>query len=72
MKTIKNNMKKITFFLMMLMTSLVAFAQDKTADVSLNVTETSKTWYSQPWMWVVGGAVFVIILVAILRGGKKD
>ena len=57
---------------MALMASFVTFAQEKTADVSLNVTETSKTWYSQPWMWVVGGAVFVIILVAILKGGRKD
>jgi len=71
MKTIQS-MKKITFFLMALMASFVTFAQDKVADVSLNVTESSKTWYSQPWMWVVGGAVFIIILVAILRGGKKD
>lgn len=71
MKTIQS-IKKITFFLMALMASFVTFAQEKTADVSLNVTETSKTWYSQPWMWVVGGAVFVIILVAILKGGRKD
>ncbi len=24
------------------------------------------------WLWVVGGAVFILLLVALLRGGKKD
>lgn len=52
--------------------SMLTFAQEKGVDVDLKVTESSNTWYTQPWMWVVGGAVFVLILVALLKGGKKS
>ena len=50
--------------------STVLWAQDKGADVNIKITkESSSTWYTQPWVWVVGGAVFILLLVAILRGG---
>lgn len=50
-----------------------AWAQDdKKIDVDINVNKGSN-WYEQPWVWVVGGAVFILLLVALLRGrGKKE
>jgi len=33
-------------------------------------TETT-TWYTNPWVWVIGAAVFILLLVALLRGGSK-
>ena len=50
--------------------SLFAFAQDKGLDVDINVKKESE-WYTQPWVWIVGGAVFILLLVALLRGGEK-
>jgi hypothetical protein len=50
--------------------SLFALAQEKGLDVDINVNE-KKEWYSQPWVWVIGGAVFILILVALLRGKKN-
>jgi hypothetical protein len=38
-------------------------------------TETSTTttdWYTQPWVWIVGAAVLIIVLVALLRGNSTD
>lgn len=36
-------------------------------------TETTTTeWFSEPWVWVVGGAVLLIILVALLRGSGSS
>ncbi len=67
----KKIQKKLTPLVLAVFTSLGSFAQEKSAEVDINVTETSKTWYAQPWMWVVGAAVFILILVALLRGGKK-
>ena len=46
------------------------WAQDKTVDVNLNVNKGENDWYAQPWILVVGGAVFIIIIVALLRGKK--
>ncbi|MEJ7675858.1 MAG: hypothetical protein WKF59_24950 [Chitinophagaceae bacterium] len=28
-------------------------------------------WYAQPWVWIVGGAVFLLLLVALLRGNSN-
>ena len=68
---------KITFmyknFLAMLsftLLSVVAFAQDKGLDVDINVKKESQ-WYQQPWVWIVGGAVFILLLAAVLKGGKR-
>jgi hypothetical protein len=54
--------------------TLQALAQtDKKVDVDINVGKNNSNWYQQPWVWVVGGAVFIIILVALLSGrGKKE
>lgn len=54
---------------MMLLFALKLFAQDKKVDVDINVGKQSQ-WYTQPWVWVVGGAVFILLLVALLRGRK--
>lgn len=48
----------------------IIWAQDKTVDVNLNVNKGENDWYAQPWILVVGGAVFIIIIVALLRGKK--
>ena len=55
---------------MMLLFALKLFAQDKGVDVDINVNKGE--WYQQPWAWIVGGAVFVLLLVALLRSGKKN
>ena len=35
-------------------------------------TTTTTNWYMQPWVWVVGAAVFIIILVALFRGNSSS
>jgi len=49
-----------------------------TASSSSTTTTTSSTstadgWYAAPWVWVVGAAVFVLLLVALLnnRGSRR-
>ena len=49
--------------------SLKLFAQDKGVDVDININKGQ--WYQQPWVWIVGGAVFILLLVALLRSNKK-
>lgn len=52
--------------------SAFLFAQDKKIDVDIN-TNSGGGFLSSPWVWVVGGAVFILLLVALLRGGgRKD
>jgi hypothetical protein len=62
--------KSVSFLLMSMMISVLTFAQDKGVDVDINVKKDSE-WYQQPWVWIIGGAVFVLLLVALLRGGQR-
>ncbi len=50
--------------------SVITFAQDKGLDVDINVKKES-AWYQNPIVWVIGGAVFILLLVALLRGGER-
>jgi len=64
--------KKGMFFFMAALLALHVKAQDK-PDIDISVTKNDSNWYQQPWVWIVGGAVFIIILVALLKGsGKKE
>lgn len=68
----KNQLIKYTQNLYLLIiamtTSLTSFAQDGGLDIDVNIGEPE--WYQQTWVWVVGAAVFVLILVALLRKRK--
>ena len=55
------------------MASVISFqslAQEKGIDVDINIKKEPE-WYQQPWVWIVGGAVFILLLVALLRGNQK-
>ena len=65
--------KKTLSFIMLSLITIQLWAQDKKVDVDIDVNKNDSNWYQQPWVWIVGGAVFIIILVALLRGsGKKE
>jgi hypothetical protein len=51
--------------------SLQAFAQEKGVDIDLNVNKKEDDWYKQPWVWVLAGAIFILLLAAILRGNRN-
>ncbi len=48
--------------------SFSVYAQDKGLDVNVDVNKKGSDWYTQPWVWIVGGAIFVLLLVALMRG----
>ncbi len=70
MKSIKAISKSITAFILLLMVQVMAFAQDKKVDVDIT-TDKGGNWYAQPWVWIVGGAVFLLLLVALMRGNSN-
>lgn len=74
--SLTNRLEKFGIFMLTLFFSVVAFAQDKTPDLNVDVTTTKTTtteeWFTNPLYWVIGG-LFVIILIAIIaRGNKRD
>ena len=59
--------------LMTIFISMVLWAQEKTTDVNIDVNKDTNTanWYASPWVWVVGAAVFIILLVALTSGSRS-
>ncbi|RYY90614.1 MAG: hypothetical protein EOO15_01830 [Chitinophagaceae bacterium] len=66
-------MKKISFTVMAALVSAVTWAQEagKSVDVNIN-TKSETTWYTNPIVWVVAAAVFILLLVALSRGRNRD
>ena len=71
-QTILQAKMKISLLFTSLLLSIVALAQDtKKLDIDINTKSDESNFLMQPWVWVVGGAVFILLLVALLRGNKK-
>ncbi len=70
-KIISKTWLRFTAFILLSSLSILAFAQDKGVDVDINLKKESE-WYQNPIVWVIGGAVFILLLVALLRGGQKS
>lgn len=69
-------MKQLKYsFLLVLLTivNMASWAQDSTMTATTTTTTTKEehTWYMQPWAWVVGGAVLILIIVALTRGSNS-
>jgi cell division protein FtsW (lipid II flippase) len=60
-----------TFFCSLL--TLVSFAQEKSTDINVDINKGGggSNWYTQPWVWIIGAAVFILLLVALLRGNSS-
>lgn len=71
MKTIQKFTAGFLAVLTSLLFSVAALAQEKT-DINLNVNKNGgNNWYAQPWVWIVGGAIFILLLVALLRNNSS-
>ena len=83
MKPLKQTGLRLSFFLLSFFVSFALWAQDQTDGSSSSSTSTStkttnihlsadngNAWYTQPWVWVIGAAVFILLLVALLNGNK--
>ena len=65
-------MKKALAILIAALYGTLALAQE-TKSVDININKNSGgNWYSSPWVWVIVAAVFILLLVALTRGGRKD
>ncbi len=75
MKSIKKFIQKFKGFVVLLVLSLLQTAvwaqEGGGADIDVKVTKESSNWYAQPWVWIVGGAVFLLLLVALMRNNSN-
>lgn len=67
-------MKKfvVSFLAVLYSTFLLAQEETKNVNVDINTKGSGSNWYASPWVWVVAGAVFILLLVALTRGRRND
>jgi hypothetical protein len=71
MNIISNSLKRLFIMISAFFITIVSVAQEGGADIDVDINKDSGgAWYGQPWVWIVGGAVFILLLVALLRGNK--
>ena len=78
MKFIGYQLPMIAF---LMLSGVYAFAQDAAGNTQTSSTHTTTTstgpdttamWYTAPWVWVVGGIVLLLILIALFSGNKNS
>ena len=65
---------KLFLFAVTLLSSVIVFAQDSTVAVSTtstSATTTEKTWYMEPWAWILGGVILVVIILLATRSSSN-
>lgn len=68
----KKVFNRALLFMSALLLSCYSFAQDKTVDVNINTkSDSGNSFFMQPWVWIVGGAVFILLLIALLRNNSS-
>lgn len=69
----KKSMKAVTMLFTVLTLSLYTIAQEVPEKVEVDIDAGgSGGWFGQPWVWAVGVAIFIIILVVLTRGSRSS
>ncbi len=79
MKTLSALRYKVSALVFLLFCSVSAFAQyaANSSHTATSITTSSSNtgvpsnWMQNPWVWVIGGAVVLIILIALLSGVRR-
>ena len=64
-------MKKLVLSIMLTIYSSIMILAQETKKVDIDVNTKGNNWYASPWVWIVGVAVFILLLVALTRGGRR-
>jgi hypothetical protein len=67
-----SNFTKSTVFLSLtLFVSSVSWAKNSGAAINIAAGKGDSLWNYLPWIWTIGGAIFILFLVAMIRTRQK-
>jgi len=62
---------RLSAMLLMVFMASMAWAQDKGIDIDVDL-DKGDNWYNNPVVYIIGGAVFILLLVALLKNNKSS
>jgi hypothetical protein len=68
-------MKKAIFIFFAALYSTMVLAQqgNGSTDINVDINKGNEgNWYTSPWVWIIVAAVFILLLVALTRGGRRS
>lgn len=70
---LQNWFTKLVLAISVAFVSVVSYAQEtKKVDVDINADgDGGGNFFASPWVWIIGVAVFILLLVALMRGGAR-
>ena len=73
-KLISKKIKIFTIALLSTLFGIYTFAQEKAADLKVDVdinkgNDLGSNWMSNPLVWVIGALVIIVIIALVARGG---
>lgn len=81
MKQVISSAKTYLLLVMLCCMQTVLWAQNNngggsdnggTSKTEVNISaDAGDAWYTSPWVWVIGAAVFILLLVALTSGGRS-
>ena len=61
--------KTLLFFSLIVSYTLSAQEEGQNAEVAVPIQ--NENWYASPWLWIVGAALFILLLVALTKEKKE-
>jgi hypothetical protein len=63
---------RISSVFILMFFAFVTAAQEKTGEINVDINkEDHHMWYTSPWVWIIGAIVFILLLLALLRGTER-
>ena len=73
MKMLTTAAAKLVLLLVTFLAPIALLAQEGGAKIDVDINKNDGgTWYTNPVVWIVGAAVFILLLVALLRGNNSS
>lgn len=68
-----NAATRVLYLMLSFLAPVLALAQEGGAKIDVDINKGGgSAWYTNPVVWIIGAAVFILLLVALLRGNNSS
>ena len=63
---------RVIALLLLCLHTIRVTAQEKSTEINVDINGGGEpAWYTSPWVWIIGAVVFILLLLALLRGTER-